>query len=206
MRSLEATGPSIDQAVEAALKSLGVGRDEVEVQVLEEPNKGFLGLVGQRDARVLVTVTRRKVDVAVDFLSGVIKALGLPLRITAEENDRSILINLSGPNLGLLIGYHGQTLDALQYLVNLAANKASRDRKPVVLDCEGYRQRRLRMLEKLALRTAEKVRRAGGSISLEPMTASERRAIHLALQDNPYVQTHSEGEEPFRKVVVSPVD
>lgn len=206
MRTVETSAPTIEQAVDAALNELGVQRDQVEIEVLEEPNKGFFGLVGQKNARVRVSLNLRKADYAEKFILGVAGAINIPVEVERRENDRQIYLNLKGPQMGLLIGHRGQTLNALQYLVNVAAGKVSKEQKRIMLDAEGYRNRREKMLERLALRSADKARRCGEKVALEPMNAHERKLIHLALQENPHVSTQSEGEEPFRRVVVSPIN
>lgn len=203
MKSVEKKGRTVDEAVAAALAELGAVREEAVIEVLEEPNKGFLGLIGGKGALVRVIKKERKEDVARRVLKEIGEALGLQVQIEGRADEESVVLNLRGSELGILIGRRGQTLDAIQYLVNLAASKNSLGRERIILDVEGYRQRRAETLERLATRLAERVRRTGESVALEPMSAHERRVIHLALQENPYVTTHSEGEEPFRKIVIS---
>ncbi|MEM5767381.1 MAG: RNA-binding cell elongation regulator Jag/EloR, partial [Bacillota bacterium] len=149
-------------------------------------------------------VTVKKVDpieAAKKFLQDILDKMGLAVRIETFNGDVTT-INLWGDDLGILIGKHGQTLDALQYLINLVANKHGDHRVRILLDVEDYRRRRTDTLKNLALRLAERVRRRGDEIALEPMTPQERKIIHMALQDNPYVYTVSEGDEPFRKIVI----
>ena len=203
MKAVEKKGRTVDEAVAAALTELGAVQEEVVIEVLEEPNKGFFGLIGGKGALVRVTRRERKEDLVRRVLGEIAEALGLQVQIEGRADEESVVLNLRGPDLGVLIGRRGQTLDALQYLVNLAGSKNSVGRERIILDVEGYRQRRAETLERLAARLADRVRRTGESVALEPMSAHERRVIHLALQENPYVTTHSEGEEPFRKVVIS---
>ena len=203
MKAVEKKGRTVDEAVAAALTELGAVQEEVVIEVLEEPNKGFFGLIGGKGALVRVTRIERKEDVVRRVLGEIAEALGLQVQIEGRADEESVVLNLRGPDLGVLIGRRGQTLDALQYLVNLAGSKNSVGRERIILDVEGYRQRRAETLERLAARLADRVRRTGESVALEPMSAHERRVIHLALQENPYVTTHSEGEEPFRKIVIS---
>ena len=203
MSSVEKRGRTVEEAVALALEELGVGRDDVDVEVLEEPLKGFLGLIGSRGARVRVTVRPKKADLVGKLLRDIGAAIGDGVEVKVVEDEEYIFAEMNGGNSGALIGRRGQALDSLQYLVNLAAGKGSRDKKRVILDIEGYRRRREDVLRRLALRMAERVKRTGQPVSLEPMSAQERRVVHTALQGDPSVTTHSEGEEPFRKIVIS---
>ena len=138
------------------------------------------------------------------FLEEIAKAMGMDLIIEKFVNrkDGDILLKLHGEGLGVLIGKHGQTLDALQYLTNLAANKGRKDWNRVILDAENYRQRRRETLEKLARHLAQRVKRSGRKAMLEPMNPYERKIVHMSLQNDPEVTTYSEGEEPYRKVII----
>lgn len=204
MRSVEASGRTVEEAVERALRQLGVERSQVEVEVLDEPGRGWLGLIGQRPARVRVTYRPAKAEAAVAFVLGVCRRMGLDARCRVVEEDDAIRVELSGGGLASLIGRRGRTLDALQYLTNVAATRASGDRRPVVVDADGYRRQREERLRRLALRLAERARRTGREVALQPMSARERRIVHLALRDDPHVRTESVGEEPLRKVVIRP--
>ena len=204
MRSLEKRGRTVEEAVAAALEELGVGESEAQVEVLEEPAKGLFGILGTKDARVRVSLRERREDVAKRFLSEVLKTMGYSPDMESSVEDGYVFINVLGDDLGALIGRRGQTLNALQYLVNLAALRGAAGDERIVLDIEGYRKRRERTLQALAQRLAERVRRTGQSMALEPMTAQERRVVHTTLQDDPQVVTKSDGEEPFRKVVIHP--
>jgi len=191
--------------VQEALRELGVEREQVEVEVLEEPNRGFLGWLGARMAEVKVTVKVTKSQFAREFLKQVTNALGIEMRVSeVGRSDRYVFLELEGEEAGLLIGRRGETLNALQYLVNVAASRVSQEPYRIVLDVDGYRKRRHEALERLARRVAERVRRTGRKMVLEPMPARERRVVHLALQNQSGVTTHSEGQEPYRRVVVSP--
>ncbi|MGE5590275.1 MAG: RNA-binding cell elongation regulator Jag/EloR [Bacillota bacterium] len=202
MKSVEKRGRSVEEAVSAALLDLGVTAEQTVVEVLEEPARGLFGLIGSREALVRVTVKETKEDVARRLLQDVSRTIGLDVEITTRRDEDYIFLDVKGDELGILIGRRGQTLDALQYLTNVAASRASSEKQRIVVDVEGYRRRREETLQRLAERLADKVRRSGQSMELEPMSAHERRVIHLALQDSPYVTTYSEGEEPFRKVVI----
>lgn len=202
MNSVETTGKTIEEAVELALTQLGVGADRVEYEVLEAPSKGFLGF-GSKPAKVRVVV--KKIDpleVAKELLRNIFAQMDLIVDIEEVAGPDNITFNFKGDELGILIGKHGQTLDALQYLTNLAANRDAEERVRIVLDVEDYRKRRAETLNRLALRLADKVRRSGERITLEPMSPHERKIIHMALQNDHRIATYSEGEEPYRKVVI----
>lgn len=204
MREVIKSARTIKGAVDNALSELGLNENEVEVEVLEEPNKGLFGLLGAKDARVKVTEVQNPEKKATDLLRDIFSCMKIDVNIDTIETDGHTKINLSGPDLGILIGRRGDTLDALQYYVNLAANRKLEKRTRFVVDIEGYRQRREETLNKLAFRLADKAKRKGKDIVLEPMNPHERRIIHTALQDNRDVFTYSEGEEPYRKIVIAP--
>ncbi len=204
MKAVEKVGKTIDEAVELGLQEFGVLRDEVTIEVLEEPSKGLFGLIGGRPAKVKLTLKDNPARRANRFLNDVFKAMELPVDVSITEQDQLLNVNMEGPDLGVLIGRRGETLDSLQYLVNLVVNKDQEQRRKVVLDVEGYRLRREETLQKLASRLADKARQRGRSVVLEPMNSQERRIIHTALQGRDDIYTFSEGEEPFRKIVISP--
>jgi len=201
--SIERSGKTVDDATNDALKFLGVTRDEVEVTVLDAGSKGFLGF-GGKPARVLVKVKFDPEKRAKQFLREVTAAMNLPLTVTTSLKDKQLLVNLTGDDMGILIGKRGQTLDSLQYLVNLVVNKGNAPYISVTLDTENYRQRRRETLESLAVNLAKKVRATHKNVVLEPMNPYERRIIHSTLQNNRFVTTYSEGDEPFRNVVIAP--
>lgn len=202
---VEKSGRNVEEAVEAALAELGVGREQVDVQVLEEAeSRGFLGIVKHREVRVRVRRKLSRTDLAAEFIRQVGDYMELPLKVTAVEDQEKILVDVEGEELGLLIGRRGQTLEALQYLTGAVVNRATTERKPVVVDVQGYRRRRRESLERLARRMAERVARTGREVILDPMSPQDRRVVHVALQVDPRVATASEGEEPFRKVVITP--
>lgn len=203
---VEKTGRTVEEACEAALTELGLPKESVTCEVLEEPSKGFLGIIGSKLARVRVSVNElTPLEKAQDFLKKIFAAMNLELQLECEEKEDVYVLNLIGDDLGILIGKHGQTLDSLQYLTNLAANRGlSENRIHIIIDVENYRSRREDTLCRLALRLADKVRHTGEKIMLEPMNRHERKIIHMALQDNHRVTTYSAGEEPYRKVVIEP--
>jgi len=204
MEMIERTGKTVEEALEAALLELGVDRDQVEYRVIEAPSKALFGLLGGREAKVEVTLKRvDPVENARVFLEKVTKLMGLSITIEVTTNAENVTLNLRGDDLGLLIGKHGQTLDALQYLTNLASQREGRERLRIIIDVEDYRKRRADTLEQLAIRLADRVSRSGERVVLEPMTPHERKIIHMSLQEDSRVETFSEGQEPFRRVVIS---
>ena len=203
MDSIERSGKTVDEATEEALRALGLSAEDVDVTVLDEGVKGgFLG-IGGRPARVLVTKKLDPVDVVKNFLREVTLTMGLSVKIEANHKERHIYVNMTGENMGILIGKRGQTLDALQYLTNLTVNRCNVPAISVILDTENYRRRRRDTLESLAGSLARKVRNTKESIELEPMSRFERHIIHTTLQNDRYVKTSSKGNEPYRNVVIS---
>ena len=204
MTSVEKTGKTIGEAVALALSELEVGIDRIDYEVLEEPSRGFLGFIGTKLAKVRVTV--KPIDpmkVAQEFLENIFDLMKLEVQIEKISKQDNTIFNIRGNDLGILIGKHGQTLDALQYLTNLTANRDTDSKVRIVLDVEDYRQRRADTLTRLASRLADNVRRRGEKVVLEPMSSNERKIIHMALQNDQRIVTYSEGEEPYRKVVIA---
>lgn len=199
---VEKTGKTVEEAIELALIALDTVRDQVEVEILEEPSKAFLGIFGGNEAKVRVTKIKKIDQIAVEFLKSVLDEMNVDAEFEVEFDGKDLSIQMSGSEMALLIGRRGQTLDALQYLVSLIVNKDREDYVRVILDTENYREKRRATLEKLAKRLARKARKTYKDIVLEPMNPYERRIIHSTLQGNPYVSTRSEGDEPFRKVII----
>ncbi|MBO8127863.1 MAG: protein jag [Peptococcaceae bacterium] len=205
MKVIEKTGKSVQEAVNLALQDLGVSEDRVEIEVLEEPSKGFLGILGGRPARVMVRVKDSVCDDVSLLVREIVSAMGVAADIKVEnEEENRLYVRLEGEDAGVLIGRRGETLNALQYLVNLSINRKREERYRVIIDVEGYRKKREETLQRLALKLADKVRRRGRSIVLEPMNAHERRVIHTTLRSRNDIYTFSEGEEPYRKIVIAP--
>jgi len=203
MKSIETIGKTAEEAIQNALKELNVTEDKVAIEVLEEGSKGFLNIIGVKPAKVKVTLKRDHIGDAKKFLRDVLNAMNIEAEIHIKEENNEININLIGPNMGVLIGYRGETLDSLQYLVSLVVNKNHDETyKRVILDTVNYRHNRQETLKKLAFKMSEKARINGKTLKLEPMNPYERRVIHSTLQNNAYVTTHSEGEEPYRRVVI----
>lgn len=199
-RCVEVSAKNAELAIAQALEKLGIAREQAQIEVLDEGRAGILGL-GSRDAVVRVTGIETAEDRAVDFLTEVTEKMGAPANVEAKMGDEAMNVELSGENMGMLIGHHGDTLDALQYLTSLVVNRGAEDYTRVVLDTEGYRDKRAKALAQLAERTAARAIRTG-RVALEPMNPYERRILHTTLQDHPRVTTYSEGEEPYRRVIV----
>ena len=204
MDFIEVTAKTVDDAITEACQKLTVTSDKLDYVVVEEGSSGFLG-IGSKPAVIKARVKCSVADSAKIFLNEVFEAMKLNVVIDVkyEEEARNMNIDLSGDEMGVLIGKRGQTLDSLQYLVSLVVNKETDEYIRVKVDTENYRQRRKETLENLAKNISYKVKRTKRSVSLEPMNPYERRIIHSALQNDKYVTTHSEGEEPFRRVVVT---
>lgn len=195
---------TVNDAITEACKALGVTSDKLDYKVVEEGSNGFLG-IGAKDAQIEAAVKNSVSDVASDFLKDVFATMNIivvvDVKYNAENNEMNI--DLSGDDMGVLIGKRGQTLDSLQYLVSLVVNKGNEDYIRVKVDTENYRERRKSTLENLAKNMAYKVKRTRRPLHLEPMNPYERRIIHSALQNDKFVTTHSEGEEPYRHVVIT---
>ena len=221
----EATGETVGEAKWAALRELerrhpGLDKAAVQFEVVAEGERGILG-VGYEPARVIAHLPAEAADAAaaaataIDesgqpadaqaLVARIVETLGVDAEVVAREDPDAIVVTCSGPDVGLLIGRHGQTIDAIQYLLNVTAYRVyGEEKKDVVVDAAGYRARRQATLEGLALRVADRVRESGESEELEPMTAVERKVVHLRLKDVAGVGTTSEGTEPNRYVVVVP--
>ena len=204
MEFVEFTAKTVDDAITAACQKFLVTSDRLEYEVKEEGSSGFLGF-NAKPAKILARVKETLEDKAKAFLEDVFAAMHMTVlvEISYDENEKTMDIDLKGDDMGVLIGKRGQTLDSLQYLVSLVVNRDTDDYIRVKVDTEDYRKRRKETLENLAKNIAYKVKRTRRSVSLEPMNPYERRIIHSALQNDKFVTTHSEGEEPFRHVVVT---
>ena len=205
MEYIEITAKTVNDAITEACQKFTITSDKLDYEVVEEGSSGFLG-IGSKPAVIKARVKCSSVqEKASDFLKDVFDAMNLAVNmdIKYDEDSRHLNIDLSGEEMGILIGKRGQTLDSLQYLVSLVVNKGAEEYVRVKVDTEDYRKRRKETLENLAKNIAYKVKRTKRSVSLEPMNPYERRIIHYSLQSDPYVTTHSEGEDPYRKVVVT---
>ncbi|MCI9663773.1 MAG: protein jag [Lachnospiraceae bacterium] len=204
MDYMDFSAKTVDDAITEACQKFTVTSDKLDYVVVEEGSSGFLG-IGAKPAVIRAKVKSSVADKAKDFLRDVFDAMDLTVVIDVkyDEENRDIDIDLSGDEMGVLIGKRGQTLDSLQYLVSLVVNKDVEEYIRVKVDTENYRKRRKETLENLAKNIAYKVKRTKRPVSLEPMNPYERRIIHSALQGDKYVTTHSEGDEPYRRVVVT---
>ncbi len=203
MDYIEVSAKTVDDAITEACQKFTVTSDKLEYEVLDEGKAGLLG-IGARPAMIKVRVKSSVEDRARDFLKDLFAAMNLVVvsDVKYNEEENSMDIELSGDEMGILIGKRGQTLDSLQYLVSLVVNKDTENYIRVKVDTENYRKRRKDTLENLAKNISYKVKRTKRPVSLEPMNPYERRIIHSALQNDRYVTTYSEGDEPFRHVVV----
>ena len=202
MKTLEKSGKTIDDAVDAAVAELGCSREDANIEIIAMPSKGILGF-GAKPAIVRVSVEDKATAYAMDFLSTIFKKFDMDVKINVTEGEEFITLDLIGKDLGILIGRRGETLDALQYLTNLTVARHFEERCKIILDVEGYRSKREESLARLAKKLADRVKESGKNMSLEPMSPYERRIIHTVLQSDDQVRTFSEGEEPYRKVVIA---
>lgn len=205
MEEMNVSGKTLEEAIQNALRELGVKPEEMSYQVVEEGSKGILGFGAKPFVIKAHKIAKSSTQQAHDFLRDLLSKMNILAEIRVRQEGENIQVNLAGPKMGLIIGHRGETLDAIQYLTNLAVNKHhSRDEyQRVVIDTEGYREKREETLKYLAEKTASKVKKYGHAIKLDPMNPYERRIIHSKLQEIDGVTTHSEGQDPYRKVVVS---
>jgi len=205
MLSIKQEGKNVEEAISLALEKLKLKREEAEIKVIEEGSKGLLGLIGGKNAVVEVKPKVDPIESGKEFLQSVFKAM--PFNATVEvideeTNEEQVLYNISSPDLGIIIGHRGETLDALQYLTSLVVNRKTPNYFRVLLDAEGYREKRKKTLERLASKLAKKAITTGRKVMLEPMPPHERRIIHMTLKGDDRVYTYSEGKEPYRRVMI----
>lgn len=230
-KTVNKTGKTVDEAVEAALAELGVAKEDATIEVVSEPSKGGLLGIGHKEAEVKVTAdvkdgseaeeseevvyygddesfegdaVSEAEDAAVAFVAEVLSGIGIHGNMDSYREDDSIYISVSGADCGSAIGRHGETLEAISYITNLVANKHSENRIRVHIDIGGYRKHREQVLTNLASKASIKAKKTGRKVVMEPMNPAERRIVHSYLQNVEGVTTHSEGEEPDRRVIVSP--
>ena len=203
MEFVEFKAKTNDEALTNASLELGCPIESIEYEVVSEASKGFIG-IGAKPCIIKARKKKTFVDEIEEYIASMLDAMGIEAKINIDYDDieGEMNIDLEGSDMGILIGKRGQTLDALQYLIRLAVNKKSESYIKVKLDTENYRARRKETLENLAKNIAFKVKRSKRSFALEPMNPYERRIIHATLQNDKYVSTRSEGEEPYRKVIV----
>ena len=214
---IEKTGKSVEEAINMALVDLNCTRGDAEIEILEAPAKGFLGLLGAKQARVRVWKKEGSPagaednelypdDAIAHFIVKVVGHIGISASVSKQEDDEAVTYTITGNNMGAVIGRRGDTLDAIQYLSNKLAGKKKEDgKKRILIDSENYRQRRQDTLVRLALRLASKAKRSGRRVVLEPMSPMERRIIHMALQNDPEIKTQSEGGDPYRRMAIYPL-
>jgi spoIIIJ-associated protein len=221
MKSVETEGKTTEEAIHKACEELSVSREDLEVEVLSTPSSGFLGL-GAKNARIRATVKEgsapraskarpsaslpdsQAAETAKKTLQDILRLLEVEATVDLKEDSERILLNIQGDGSGLLIGRKGQTLDAMEYLINKIVHKDAEDKKRIVVDTENYRFRREDSLVKLAQRLGEKAKRLGRPVTISPMSAHDRRIVHLALEDDKALRTWSTGTGLYRKVIISP--
>ena len=227
MEEREFSGKNVEEAIEKGLKELALSRDDVEVKILNEGKAGLFGLMGASPAKIKLIVkslkaleTEKKGEVAgekprgIDYISAqkrakeeldeILKLMGIEAEVDSSLEGGKVVADIKSENGAILIGKNGQTLNALQLIVNIIVNREEKTRTKVIVDSESYRERREKALVKMAREAADEVKREGRPLELEPMNSTERRVIHLALKDDKDVETTSEGEGSYRRVVVSP--
>lgn len=203
MNVVEKAAKTVEDAISEALVALTLSREEVDITILDEGAKGAIFGIGSRPARVRVEKKKDVEDIVKDFLRDTIVAMGMTVRIETNRKGRFLYADLFGDNMGILIGKHGATLDSLQYIANLVIGRLGHKDVSVIVDTESYRKRRRDTLEGLARSLSRKVRDTKQSVKLEPMSRFERHVIHTALQNDKFVSTQSEGNEPYRHVILS---
>lgn len=203
MKKIMVTGKTIEDAISAGLEQLGLSRERVHIDIVEHPVKGLFGLIGAKEAKVELTPVHDPIDAAITFLEEVLHNMSLDATVERVRKDELETLVISGKELGIIIGRRGQTLDALQYLVNIVANRSSEGRVRLILDAENFRERRRQTLIQLAHRLADRVVKTNKEVVLEPMSPLERKVIHSELQDVPNVKTYSKGDEPNRRVIIT---
>lgn len=206
MRSVIKQSKTIEEAVREALLELNAKEDQVEIEVIEEPSKGLFGIIGVKEAVVKVTIVNGPVEIAQNFLDTVLDTMKIGAKSDVKIEEDVLVVdihNVDPSDMGILIGKRGNTLDSLQYLLSLAINKGNGEYIKVLVDAEGYREKREETLIRLANKMAEKAKYSKRPIKLEPMNPYERRIIHYSLQNIVGITTYSEGDEPYRRVVIN---
>jgi len=202
-KRIEKIAKSTDDAINEALFELGATRDMVDIEIVDQGSKGLFGILGGKDAKVIVTLKETPQSAATDFLNDLFFGMGINVKVNTEMQDDKMAITLEGADMGIVIGKRGETLDAIQYLTSLVVNKSKDSYIRISIDSENYREKRKEALQVLTKRIIDKVVRTGKRYILEPMNPYERRVIHAYVQDHAKVHTYSIGDEPNRKVVVA---
>ena len=202
LKTVIGKGKSIEEALSSALSELKTTSENVDMKVLEVPSGGFMGL-GAKGFKVEVTLKEKASESASEFLKELLSLMAIEAVVDVKENDDIINLNLTSDDVRVLVGKHGQTLDAIQYIIGLVTNKNKEDYKRIIVDVNDYREKRRKTLETLASRIAKKVMKIKKDVELEPMNPYERRIIHAYLQAYPNIKTHSEGEGNERHLIIS---
>ena len=205
MKYIIKSAKTVEEAIEKALLELGLEREQVEIEILDEGNKGFLGFLGAKDAQIKATEIKNLENMSREFLGKIIESMDLEASIDIKHEDNKLMVDIVGidpDDKGIIIGKRGNTLDAIQYLLSIFINKDEDEYTRVTIDIEGYREKRENTLIRLAQRMAQKAIASKIKVKLEPMNPYERRIIHFTLQDYKEITTYSEGKDPFRRVVI----
>lgn len=205
MKQVTATGQNVEEAVKEALAQLNTTKDRAEIVIIDKGKKGIFGIFGARPAIVKVTVKLDPIEETKKFLIEVSSNMGVAASVEVIKEGKQVQFILTGEKIALLIGKRGQTLNSLQYLTQLVLNRYSEQYLTVILDAEDYRKRRIETLTNLAERLALKAIKSGQNVALEPMPSYERKVIHTALVENRKIKTYSDGNEPHRHIVITPV-
>ena len=215
MDFIEIEGKTVEDAIEKTCKQLNLPEDQLNIEILSDGSTGLFGFMGMKKAKIRASLKERedkelkdtnekdKLALSKRILEEILVKLDYTATVDASDGGDKILLNINGDGSGLLIGRRGKTLDALQHIVDKIVNRSSEDRKRVIIDTEGYRERRVESLKNLALRAGEKVKKFGKPVFITPLNAHDRRIIHMALQNDHQLRTRSKGEGTYRKIVVS---
>lgn len=205
MKQVTASGQTVDDAVQSALEQLNTGRDQVNIEIIDEGKKGMFGIFGAKRAIVKVSIQENPIDLAAKYLEEMTRSFAGDIVVDVKQEQNNVVFNLSSEKIAMVIGKRGQTLNAIQHLVQVMLNRQSTEFYRITVDAEGYRERREETLKQLASRLADKAIKIRRNVTLEPMPSYERKVIHSILQDNPKVATHSDGSDPNRFVVIKPI-
>jgi len=209
MKKMIYKAESVNEAIKKGLDDLDIDRSQAEINIVEQGNKGFLGLIGKKQAEIEIIIEDDPIKKGKEFLEEVFSKTNIDVDINIIEektDEEQVVYDLHSPDLGIVIGRRGETLDALQYITSLVVNKNTNEYYRIILDAEGYRERRKKTLERLARKLAQKAVNKERKVVLEPMPPHERRIIHITLKKDSRVRSYSEGEEPFRKVMIETVN
>lgn len=209
MKKMIYKAESVNEAIKKGLDDLDIDRSQAEINIVEQGNKGFLGLIGKKQAEIEIIIEDDPIKKGKEFLEEVFSKTNIDVDINIIEDktdEEQVVYDLHSPDLGIVIGRRGETLDALQYITSLIVNKNTEEYYRIILDAEGYRERRKKTLERLARKLAQKAVNKERKVVLEPMPPHERRIIHITLKKDSRVKSYSEGEEPFRKVMIETVN